>query len=296
MKRSKRLDRGVVRITGDDTETFLQGLISNDIRRADGTHGLYAALLTPQGKYLFDFFIIRDGDALLVDCYREDIDLFVKKLTMFKLRSRVTLKDVSTDYDVYTFFGANVAATLSMESDQHKTDEGCILYTDPRLEQAGVRGFVPSSVDLTSWGEDASDDIYQYHRISLGLVETPLDLIKDKSILLESGFDELSGVDWKKGCYMGQELTARTKYRGLIKKRLIPIKITDGAPEPGSMISYAGKTVGDIRSISGDMAIAMLKLDAIQNADTLELEGATAAPVVPHWMQLPEPDDEADNA
>lgn len=296
MKRSKRLDRGVVRITGNDTETFLQGLISNDIRHADGTRGLYAALLTPQGKYLFDFFIVRDGDALLVDCYREDISLFVKKLTMFKLRSKVTLEDVSADYDVYALFGDDVATALNMEGAQHKTDDGCILYVDPRLGQAGVRGFVPSAVDVTSWGEDASDDTYHYHRISLGLVETPLDLIKDKSILLESGFDELSGVDWTKGCYMGQELTARTKYRGLIKKRLIPIKITDGAPEPGAMISYAGKTVGDVRSISGDMAIAMLKLDAIQNADTLDLEGATAAPVAPHWMQLPEPDDEADNA
>lgn len=296
MKRSKRLDRGVIRITGDDTETFLQGLISNDIRRADGTRGLYAALLTPQGKYLFDFFIVRDGDALLVDCYRNDIDLFVKKLTMFKLRSKVTLENVSDEYDVYALFGDNVSAELSMTGAQHKTDDGCISYTDPRLDQAGVRAFVPCDVDVAAWGEDASDDAYQYHRISLGLVETPLDLVKDKSILLESGFDELSGVDWKKGCYMGQELTARTKYRGLIKKRLIPIKITDGAPATGSMISYAGKTVGDVRSISGDMAIAMLKLDAIQNADTLDLDGATATPVVPDWMQLPEADDEADNA
>ncbi len=296
MKRSKRLDRGVIRITGDDTETFLQGLISNDIRRADGKHGLYAALLTPQGKYLFDFFIVRDGEALLVDCYREDIDLFVKKLTMFKLRTKVTLENVSADFDVYALFGNDASTALKMEGAQLKTDDGCILYADPRLDQAGVRAFVPSGLDITSWGEDASDDEYHYHRISLGLVETPLDLIKDKSILLESGFDELSGVDWKKGCYMGQELTARTKYRGLIKKRLIPIKITDGAPATGSVISYAGKTVGDVRSISGDMAIAMLKLDAIQNADTLDLEDATATPVVPNWMQLPKPDDEADNA
>lgn len=296
MKRSKRLDRGVIRITGDDTENFLQGLISNDIRRADGKHGLYAALLTPQGKYLFDFFIVHDGEALLVDCYREDIDLFVKKLTMFKLRSKVTLENVSADFDVYALFGNDASTALKMEGAQLKTDDGCIFYADPRLDQAGVRAFVPSNLDITSWGEDASDDEYHYHRISLGLVETPLDLIKDKSILLESGFDELSGVDWKKGCYMGQELTARTKYRGLIKKRLIPIKIMDGAPATGSVISYAGKTVGDVRSVSGDMAIAMLKLDAIQNADTLDLEDATAAPVIPNWMQLPEPDDEADNA
>lgn len=296
MKRSKRNDRGVFRITGDDTETFLQGLISNDIRRADGTQGLYAALLTPQGKYQFDFFIVRDGDTLLVDCYSEDIDTFVKKLTMFKLRSKVTIENVSADYDVYVFFGNDVAAELSMSDTQHKTDDGCILYIDPRLDQAGVRAFVPSGADISSWGDDASEDAYQYHRISLGLVETPLDLIKDKSILLESGFDELSGVDWKKGCYMGQELTARTKYRGLIKKRLVPVRITNGTPEPGAMVSHGGKTVGDIRSISGDMAIAMLRLDAIQNADKLELDGATAIPVVPDWMQLPETDDEADNA
>jgi len=296
MKRNKRNDRGVLRISGDDTETFLQGLISNDIRRADETQALYAALLTPQGKYQFDFFIIRDGDALLVDCYSEDIDIFVKKLTMFKLRSKVTLENVSDAYDVYALFGGDVAAEMNMNGAQHKTESGCILYSDPRLDQAGIRAFVPKDTDVSSWGDAASDDEYQYHRISLGLVETPLDLIKDKSILLESGFDELSGVDWKKGCYMGQELTARTKYRGLIKKRLVPVRITDGMPESGAAISYGGKTVGDIRSISGDMAIAMLKLDAIQNADALEMDGASAVPVVPEWMQLPETDDEADNA
>ncbi len=297
MKRIKRNDRGVIRISGDDAQTFLQGLISNDIRRADGRNGLYAALLTPQGKYLYDFFIVKSGDALLVDCYRDHVEAFIKKLTMFKLRSKVTLENLSDTYEVHVFFGDDAVETLGVAEGQRQTDDGCVLYPDPRLEQAGVRVLAPADADPRVLGGEAiSDDAYHVHRISLGLAEAPLDLIQDKSILLESGFDELSGVDWTKGCYMGQELTARTKYRGLIKKRLVPIRLSGASPATGATITYAGKTVGDVRSVSGDMAIAMLKLDAIQSGDAVEIEGARAMPMVPHWMHLPEPDNVADDA
>jgi len=294
MKRVQRTDRSIIRISGDDSRSFLQGLISNDITRADGTRGLYAALLTPQGKYLYDFFIVADDGALLLDCLAEDAAQLIKKLTMFKLRSKVTLEDVSDAYDVHLVFGDGASGLLTGGA-QTKTPDGAILYADPRLNEAGVRVIAPkASFDAAALGAQETDDAaYQHFRIALGLPEAPLDLEKDKSILLESGFDELSGVDWKKGCYMGQELTARTKYRGLIKKRLVPVAI-DGAAVPGTDILADGRVVGDLRSVSGDLGIAMLRLGAIAAGQPLDAGDATVTPQVPAWMQLPQDGEDAE--
>jgi len=290
MKRIHLSQRSIIRITGDDARPFLQGLISNDIARADGTQGLYAALLTPQGKYLFDFFITADGDALLMDVLGADSEALIKKLTMFKLRSKVTLEDARDAYDVYALYGDDAGAVLA-DGKQTTTADGAILYADPRLPGAGVRAIAPKGWDAsTLGGEAATDDDYQRHRITLGLPEAPLDLEKEKSILLESGFDELSGVDWKKGCYMGQELTARTKYRGLIKKRLVPVAI-DGAAEPGTDVMQDGKRVGDLRSVHGDIGLAMLRLGAIDAGSGLSAGDVTLTPTPPAWFQLPESDD-----
>lgn len=288
MKRYKYPERGIIRITGEDSRSFLQGLISNDIDRANGALGLYAALLTPQGKYLFDFFIIAHSGALLLDCPAGDVEPLIKKLTMFKLRSKVVLEDVSADFDVYVLFGDDTSDVLNESDGQMTRDDGVIAYADPRLPEAGVRALTPRGFDAASLGGDAADeDTYQRHRIRLGLPEAPDDLQKDKSILLESGFDELSGVDWKKGCYMGQELTARTKYRGLIKKRLVPV-ILAGATPPASMdLTSEGKLVGELRSINGDLAMAMLKIPAIRAGLPIMAGETQVTPAPPAWLQLP---------
>ena len=292
MKQSKRTDRGIIRITGEDAPVFLQGLISNDIHKADGTRAIYAALLTPQGKYLFDFFIIRSGDALLLDCLAADVALLIKKLTMFKLRSKVTLEDVSAEFDVYALFGDTAEKTARLEGGQTETPDGVILYKDPRLPEAGVRALAPRGYDAALLGgEPVDENTFQRHRIQQGLPEAPEDLQKDKSILLETGFDELSGIDWKKGCYMGQELTARTKYRGLIKKRLVPVTLTGGLAESGSDLMADGKTVGELRSVNGDMAMALIRIAAIRSDIPITTGAVTATPALPTWLQLPAVDD-----
>lgn len=293
MKQSKRTDRGIIRITGEDAPSFLQGLISNDIHKADGTQAIYAALLTPQGKYLFDFFIVRMGDALLLDCLATDVALMIKKLSMFKLRSKVTLEDVSAAFDVYALFGDAAAEIAGLEGGQSERPDGVILYTDPRLPEAGIRALAPKGYDgALLGGEAVGEDTYQRHRIQHGLPEAPEDLQKDKSILLETGFDELAGIDWKKGCYMGQELTARTKYRGLIKKRLVPVTLTGGPVESGSDLTSDGKTVGELRSVNGDMAMALIRITAIRSGAPIMAGAVTATPVLPAWLQLPAVDDD----
>jgi len=288
MKRAILPDRGIIKIDGPDARTFLQGLVSNDVERADGSGAIYAAFLTPQGKYLFDFFIVGDGETLFLDVAKSDVPDLVKRLTMYKLRSKATLEDVSEKMDAAVIFGDGSDRVLTSGVDQEKRSDGAIVYIDPRLPAAGVRAILPKSADPTALDGDIADaDDYERHRIALGLPTAPHDLIRDKSILLESGFDELHGVDWKKGCYMGQELTARTKYRGLVKKRLVPVGI-DGAVEPGTDILADGKVVGEVRSVAGDAGIAMLRLAAIRDSGGLSAGDATLSVSVPDWMQLPE--------
>jgi len=129
---------------------------------------------------------------------------------------------------------------------------------------------------------------YDQLRLSLGVPDGSRDLVLDKSILLESGFDELHGVDWNKGCYIGQELTARTKYRGLIKKRLFPVRIDGPAPEPGSIISADGHEAGEMRSSRDGVGLALLRLEAVADGRSLAVGDASVVPIAPDWMRLPE--------
>jgi len=184
-----------------------------------------------------------------------------------------------------------VSSVLTDDSNQKTLPDGTIIFRDPRLPNAGVRILASSSFDRDSLcAEIGSVANYQSHRIGLGLPEAPIDLIADKSILLESGFDELNGVDWKKGCYMGQELTARTKYRGLIKKRLVPIHV-EGDASTGDDILFNGKVVGDIRSLEHGMGIAMIKLDALRQQSTFDVGSAKISVNLPDWIRLPDPAD-----
>ena len=289
MKRTDFDNRGLLLLSGNEVDTFLQGLVSNDVTQADGTKAVYSALLTPQGKFLYDFFMIRTDNGVILDCRADDIPAFSKKLKMYKLRSDVALEDVSGDYQISALFGDDLDSVLPDDIDQRVMEDGSMIYRDPRLATAGLRLLALKSMDMSSLGaETASDADYQQYRISLGLPEAPSDLITDKSILLESGFDELNGVDWKKGCYMGQELTARTKYRGLIKKRLVPIQI-DGETSSGDDVMADGKVVGDVRSVQQGIGIAMIKLDALRQHSSFDAGQAKVSVDLPDWIHLPDP-------
>ncbi len=264
-------NRGVLKIEGEDRLDFLQGLISNDINKATETDAIYSAFLTPQGKFICDFFIIASGEGLLVDMEADSLPAFKKKLTMFKLRAKVTIKDVSDDYDVLTAFGGELSQTGT--------------FADPRLAEAGYRAILPKETAIEG-AEQVGFETYDLHRIQLGLPDGSRDMTPEKSILLENGFDELNGVDWDKGCYMGQELTARTKYRALIKKRLIPVEIEGDLPESGTDILNGDKTVGTIHSGVANMAMATIKLDAFDG--DLTANGVKLKAIKPKWMVIPE--------
>jgi folate-binding protein YgfZ len=265
-------NRAVLAVTGEDRVGFLQGLVSNDVAEAAPGHAVWAALLTPQGKWLADFFIMSDGDRLLLDCERAQFVTLQQRLSRYRLRSRVVLGDA--DMRVY--------AAWDGRPEMEGPEGASVIARDPRLPEAGWRVLTPEPIHA-----NATEDDWDLHRLALGLPDGSRDMEAEKSILLEAGFDELNGVSWSKGCYMGQELTARTKYRGLVKRRLVPVMIDGTAPAPGTPLLHDGREVGAMRSASGRHGMALVRLEALGRA--LTSGEATVTPVVPEWMRTPTP-------
>lgn len=226
-------NRRILRLTGADTDSFLQGLITNDVQRLDS--GLvYAALLTPQGKYLADFFLLRDGDAVLLDVAEGLAENLIKRLTMYKLRADVAISETE----------------LKLQRGTGPLPDGAL--PDPRHPDMGWRAYStqPENADGTDW-----DAIRVRHCIP----ETGIELHPD-SYILESGFEALNGLDFKKGCYVGQEVTARMKHKTELRKGLRIVDITGDAPV-GTEITAGGKPAGVLYTQSNGRAIAYLRLD-----------------------------------
>jgi folate-binding protein YgfZ len=259
--------RGVVEVAGEDRLAFLQGLVSNDVTLAGSGRAVWAALLTPQGKWLADFFIFAAGDRLLLDCARDQAPMLVTLLSRYRLRAKVALRDASAEFSVSAGWGS-----APMPAG--------IAAPDPRLAEAGWRTLSPVAADATA--ED-----YDSHRLSLGLPDTA-DMEPQKTVLLEAGFDELSGISWTKGCYMGQELTARTRYRGLLKKRLFPVSIEGPAPAPGTPITRDGAEIGEMRSARDGIGLALLRIEAAEAGGAFAAGEARITPRIPAWMRLPQ--------
>ncbi|HXP03502.1 MAG TPA: folate-binding protein [Stellaceae bacterium] len=283
-------DRGVLAVAGPDRASFLQGLVSNDTARVSGERAVYAALLTPQGKYLHDFFMVEYGEAIWLDAEAARLGDLKRRLSVYRLRARVTL-DERPDLAVAVAFGG---AVLGLPDDPGAACalDGGVAFVDPRLPALGARAILPREQvrqALTATGAtDADFAEYDRLRLSLGIPDGSRDMVLDKSILLESGFDELNGIDWDKGCYIGQELTARTKYRGLSKKRLFPVRIDGPAPEPGVIVTLDGHEAGEMRSSRDGIGLALLRLEAVERGETLAVGETGIVPITPDWMRLPE--------
>lgn len=283
-------DRGLLAVSGPDRVAFLQGLVSNDVERVAEDRAVYSAFLTPQGKFLFDFIMVADGERLLLDCEAGRLADFMKRLRIYKLRSKVDLADVTAGHQVHAVYGDDACASVGLPDSAGSATRFAdgIALADPRLAALGARLILPADADPAAHGLAAGTiDVYDALRIHLGVPDGSRDMEVDKTVLLEAGFDELNGVDWKKGCYMGQELTARTKYRGLVKRRLVPVRIQGALPPTGTAVTADGKDVGEIRSGQGDMAIAMLRLDRLTDdsgaAVPLRAGEASLMPEKPDW-------------
>ncbi len=284
--------RAVLKVEGEDRRAFLQGMISNDIAKAGPDRAIWAALLTAQGKFLYDMFIVESGDAFLIDVEAARLEELRKKLSLYKLRAKVSLA-AAPDLAVAAAWGEGACAALGLacEAGAAVAIAGGVAYGDPRLIGAGARlilaaGTVPSGLTAAPVEE------WDRMRMGLGLPDGSRDIIVEKGILLENGFDELNGVDFKKGCYMGQELTARTKHRGLIKRRLMPVDIDGPAPEAGTPILLDGIDAGEMRSAAGDRGLAVIRLEqfrtAAGRAGAFTCGEARLTPHRPDWAVFPE--------
>lgn len=231
-------DRRILKLTGTDTRDLLQGLITNDIRKLDHAP-IYAAILTPQGKFLVDFFLKSEGDAVLLDVAEPFANGLIQRLTMYKLRADVQIE--ATGLHLHRGLG----------------DIPADGYADPRTPLMGWRAYREKPQDETGIDWDAL-------RVEHEIPETGVELTPD-SFILEMGFDRLSGVDFRKGCYVGQEVTARMKHKTELRKGLAKVAVS--APvEPGTEVTANGKPAGTVFTQSGAHALAYLRFDRAKAA------------------------------
>ncbi len=285
--------RGLIAVGGEDRGTFLQGLVSNDVRRVEAGLAAWAAFLTPQGKFLHEFFMFSLGNSIWLECELARRDDLIARLSKYKLRAKVTLEAVDT-LMVGTAWGRNVEAAFGLRAEPGTiTPLGAgVVFTDPRVLDAGVRWSLlanNATAVLRELGlSEASADDFDAVRFSLGLPDGSRDMEIDKALLLENGFDELGGVDYKKGCYVGQELTARTHYRALVKKRLMPVSIEGPTPAPGTPLTVEGENAGEMKSAHDGAGLALVRLEAWRNAPDGSLR-AGETQIIPRatpWMKF----------
>lgn len=291
LKIARLPSRRVLSLSGTDARSMLQGIVSNDVDRVSKSRAIWAALLTPQGKYLHDFFVCEgDGGALWLDCEAGRMDDLEKRLKRFKLRADVALAR-EDGLEVAALYGGPLGALdLPPDAGAAKAVKGGSVFVDPRLALAGARAIIPAArlSDLAdaAGATEADTAAYDRHRLALGLPDGSRDMDVEKTVLLEAGFDELNGVDWNKGCYMGQEVTARTYHRGLVKRRLVPV-VSDGAPVSQDAPVTAGeKEVGHIKSVAGDVAMALIRLDALEDGAVFDAGGVEVKPRKPDWANF----------
>ncbi|GAB4126094.1 MAG: folate-binding protein YgfZ [Rhodothalassiaceae bacterium] len=266
-------DRGVIALEGTDAATLLQGIVTNDVRRlGDATEprALYAALLTPQGKYLFDFFLLADQGRILIDCRAEDREALLRRLMLYRLRAKVEIRDVSDDFRLF----AQCEAVNGDEPGRQWREDGMIVAVDPRGADLGRRHIVPR--DRTVPAPEAGPEAYRRHLILAGVPEPALDAERERTLALELGLDWLNGVDFAKGCYVGQEITARTHWRGKVRKRLLGIRFEGPPPEEGSAVAANGTAIGTICGATEGGAIALLRTETLP-APALHLEDGRSA-------------------
>lgn len=239
--------------------------MTNNVEKISGKYALYAALLSPQGKYLHDFFVSEANDTLYLDCEKDRLPDLLRRLMMYKLRAEVEITDCS---DRYT-----VLAT------SHMTGEALVSYPDPRLSEMGFRS-------IHGARDDKAGDQYDTLRLGFGLPDGSRDFDVDRTLILEGNMEQLNGVDFDKGCYVGQEVTARMKHRASLKKRLLPVKVDGILPERGTEITNEnGKKIGDIRSGRGNMAIGYFRLAHMEFNQTYTCGKAFVTPWRPDWLK-----------
>ncbi|MFL2903216.1 MAG: YgfZ/GcvT domain-containing protein [Candidatus Pelagibacter sp.] len=257
-------DRAILYINGEDAKDFLQNLISNDINKVSNVNSCFTSLLTPQGKFLYEFIIIKHKSGYLIDCEKSQAEGLFKQLSLYKLRSKVEILNLSNEF-VIAAFSQEKFLTFDDAKDQsgftikYREDP---IFLDPRNKQLGARLIINlEKLYLSLKKLDLHDaDLKEYYSLShsLGIVPKDLNKLKDKLFGIECNFEELNGIDFKKGCYVGQENTARIKLKNKLSKRLFPINVINGKLHEGESIYNNEVEIGKVL-IDNNYPFALIK-------------------------------------
>lgn len=272
-------DRAVLKLEGPDTRPFLQGLITNDIDRLSPGHPLYAGLLTAQGKIIADFILMQAGEAILLDCASAAAADLAARLKKFRLRAKVTITEAGAGLEVLSAPDAPPLVTTAIAAGP-----------DPRLADMGWRWIIaPGAVQAIAM-EQEPHTAYDRHRIECGVPDSNFDLRPETFFPLDCNFEELNGVDFAKGCYVGQELTARMKHRATARRRILPVASATGLPAHGTTLKSGDTEVGEMLGSQGPIGLAMLRLDRLGTGRRLTAAtGETIEVGRPHYpLILPE--------
>ena len=267
-------DRAVLSVKGVEARDFLQGLVTQDVGTVTADRSAYGALLTPQGKVLFDFFLIADGagpdERILLDVASSRAADLVKRLKLYKLRARLEIAD-EPDLAVVLGWGGEPSAPAGFVTQR---DAACITYVDPRLDGLGTRTIVPradAEALAAQIGEIAPHSAYDDHRLALGVPESVSDIIPEQTFAMDANLDRLNGVAYAKGCFVGQEVASRMKRKGEVKKRMLKVEFDGPVPAIGASVTAGESTLGEVRSVGAETAaqgraMALIRIDRLAAA------------------------------
>jgi folate-binding protein YgfZ len=276
-------DRGVVKVEGSDARKFLNGLITSEMAEVTPAQARYAALLTPQGKIIADFIVAEAADgAFLLDCARALAPVLAERLSFYKLRAKVTVEDISAALGVLAIWGGDRSPSLG------------ICYRDPRLPELGLRCLLPpsqASDAAARLGATLADAAaYEAHRIALGVPSGGADFRYGDAFPHEADMDQLHGVDFDKGCFVGQEVVSRMEHRGIARTRIVPFAYSGAAPQAGAAVAAGGKNVGTMGSAAAGRALATVRIDRVDEAIaaglTLDADGIPIELIKPSWIRF----------
>jgi len=284
-------DRSILYISGEDAKNFLQNLVSNDVNKVNEHNSCFTSLLTPQGKFLYEFIIVKHKSGYLLDCEKYQADGLFKQLSLYKLRSKVEILNLSNEFVVAAF-----SHEKFLKFDEAKDQSGFTIkyredpiFLDPRNKHLGARLIINLEklyLSLKKLGlHDANINEYYSFSHKLGIVPKDLNKLQDKLFGIECNFEELNGIDFKKGCYVGQENTARIKLKNKLSKRLMPINIIHGKLKEGESIFNNEIEIGKVL-ISNDYPFALIKFLDENFDERLEFKTKEASISIkkPNWI------------
>ena len=284
-------DRGILFVNGLDAKEFLQNLVTNDINKVDNSNSCFASLLTPQGKFLFDFLIVKHKSGYFIDCEKKQADNLFKKLNIYRLRAKVEIMNLSNEFVIAAFsyekfISFKEAKDMLGYTFKYREDP---IILDPRHKKLGGRLIINleklylslKKLDLKS----AEPNEYYKFSHELGIPQRDMDKLSDKLFGIECNFEELNGIDFKKGCYVGQENTARIKLRNKLSKRLLPIQLIKGNLEEGASIFNNENEVGKVL-INNDQPFGLIKYlsDHFNHEAEFRSENAIFKIKKPDWI------------